>query len=81
MLAHPTRSARVQQQLEDELNSEKANGAKKVTKGIKAKANTNNDENAAPSLKASNILLALKKRVDREIANKIISSEQDAVQI
>ena len=63
------------------MNSEYVNGAKKVTKGIKAKANTNNDENAAPSLKASNVLLDLKKWVDREIDNKIISSEQDAFQI
>ena len=77
MLAHPTRSARLEKQLEDEMNPDKANGSRKPTKAIKAKANAHDDEHA-PSLKAPNALLALKKRVEREIANKIISSEQDA---
>ena len=48
MLAPPTRSARLQKQLEDEMNSEKANGTKKATKGTKAKANTHNADHAAP---------------------------------
>lgn len=51
-----------------------------MTKGAKVKANEH-DEHKAATLKASNVLLALKKRVDREIANKIMSSEQDASQI
>jgi len=63
------------------MNSEKANGAKKVTKGVKSKANTHNDDFVAPSLKAKNFLLAVKKKVDREIANMIISTDQDASRI
>jgi len=63
------------------MNSEKANGAKKVTKCVKAKANTHNDDSVASPLKAKNVLLAVKKKVDREIANMIISTDQDASRI
>ncbi len=61
MLAHPTRTARLQNQFKSKIKD--------------------NDKHSVETVKPTNILLAVKKKVDREIANKVISTDQDATQI